>query len=76
MATRDAAPVANTGTPLRDPSEWKTGDEPLTGAQRFYIETLATEAGGKVDDIHDLTKADASVRIEVLHEKTGRGLEK
>ena len=48
-----------------------TGDEPITGAQRSYLHTLAEEAGERVDD--DLTKAEASQLIDELQEKTGRG---
>ena len=55
----------------KDPDEWKTGDEPMTGAQRSYLETLSTEAGEPVDD--SLTKAEASKRIEELQRVTGRG---
>lgn len=58
--------------PAKDPDDWKTGDEPLTGAQRSYIETLATEAGEDVET-DDLTKAEASKKIDELQEKTGRG---
>ncbi len=56
---------------LRDPDEWKTGDEPMTAAQRSYMETLATEAGEEAG-AEDLTKAEASKRIDELREKTGR----
>jgi len=56
---------------VKDPSEWKTGDEPMTGAQSSYLHTLADEAGEDVDD--DLTKAEASERIDELQERTGRG---
>jgi Protein of unknown function (DUF3072) len=56
---------------LKDPDQWKTGDEPMTGAQQSYLETLATEADEPVED--DLTKAEASKRIDELQEKTGRG---
>jgi hypothetical protein len=62
------------GNAVKDPDEWKTGDEPMTGAQRSYLETLATEAGEQVDD--ELTKAEASKRIDELQHKTGRGLER
>ena len=55
----------------KDPSDWTTGDEPATGAQESYLHTLATEAHEDVPD--DLTKADASRKIEELQEKTGRG---
>ncbi len=56
---------------IKDPDEWKTGDEPMTGAQQSYLETLASEANETVEE--DLTKAEASKRIEELQEKTGRG---
>jgi hypothetical protein len=57
---------------VKDPDDWKTGDEPMTGAQRSYLNTLASEAGESVDE-EDLTKAEASKRIDELQEKTGRG---
>jgi hypothetical protein len=60
-------------TPLRDPADWKTGDEPITAAQRSYLETLATEAGEPSEKLEELTKADAALRIEDLQRKTGRG---
>ena len=55
----------------KDPDEWKTGDEPMTGAQASYLKTLSDEAGEEFDET--LTKADASKRIDELQEKTGRG---
>ena len=57
---------------IKDPDEWKTGDEEMTGAQRSYLQTLADEAGEEVD--MNLTKAEASKRIEELQERTGRGI--
>ena len=48
-----------------------TGDEPMTAPQASYLQTLAQEAGEEVGD--DLTKAQASERIEELQAKTGRG---
>ena len=57
----------------RDPSEWKTGDEPLTAAQRSYVETLAHEAGEELPEVESLTKAEASEKIDELQQKTGRG---
>ncbi len=57
----------------KDPSDWTTGDEPMTGAQASYLKTLSEEAGEAFDD--SLSKADASVRIDALQEKTGRGRE-
>lgn len=58
---------------IKDPDEWKTGDEEITAAQRSYLQTLATEAGEEVD--LDLTKAEASKRIDELQQKTGRGVD-
>jgi hypothetical protein len=55
----------------KDPSEWVTGDEPMTGAQRSYLDTLAREAGEQLPA--DLTKAEASEHIDRLQARTGRG---
>ncbi|KPV47753.1 hypothetical protein SE17_41765 [Kouleothrix aurantiaca] len=62
------------GNTVKDPDEWTTGDEPMTGAQRSYLKTLSDEAGEAFDET--LTKAEASKRIDELQHKTGRGLEK
>ncbi|HWR84804.1 MAG TPA: DUF3072 domain-containing protein [Rhodoglobus sp.] len=58
-------------TASKDPSDWVTGDEPMTGAQRSYLDTLAREAGEELPA--DLTKAEASEHIERLQQQTGRG---
>ena len=55
----------------KDPSEWVTGDEPMTASQRSYLDTLAREAGEELPA--DLTKAQASEHIDRLQQKTGRG---
>lgn len=66
------SPVAKqSGNTIKDPDDWTTGEEPMTGAQESYLHTLATEAGEAVEE--DLTKAEASKRIDELREKTGRG---
>ena len=57
---------------IKDPDDWKTGDEEMTGAQRSYLQTLAEEAGEEVD--LNLTKAEASKKIDELQQKTGRGV--
>jgi hypothetical protein len=62
---------ASMSSPEKDPEDWTTGDEPITGPQRSYLETLAREAGEDVPA--DLTKAHASELIDRLQEKTGRG---
>lgn len=53
-----------------DPSTWRTGDEPPTHRQEAYLDTLAREAGEDLPE--DLTKAEASERIDELKEETGR----
>jgi len=63
-------PTSNAEKP---PEKWTTGGEPLTGAQASYLETLAEEAGEPEAYNPDLTKAEASERIDQLQEKTGRG---
>jgi hypothetical protein len=55
----------------KDPSQWVTGDEPATGAQKSYLDTLAREAGEELPA--DITKAEASEHIDRLQQKTGRG---
>jgi hypothetical protein len=59
--------------PFRDPAHWKTGEEPITASQKSYLSTLATEAGEADQPVDALTKAEASIRIDELREKTGRG---
>jgi len=63
--------TANDPAAQKDPDAWVTGDEPATAPQRSYLETLAREAGEEVPE--DLTKADASTKIDELQEETGRG---
>ena len=63
----------NNSNMIKDPDDWKTGDEPMTGAQQSYLQTLSDEAGEPFEE--NLTKADASKRIEELQEKTGRGVD-
>jgi DUF3072 family protein len=55
----------------KDPEDWVTGDESMTGAQRSYLETLCREAGEEFDP--NLSKAQASERIDELQKRTGRG---
>jgi hypothetical protein len=55
----------------KPPEEWVTGDEPMTGAQASYLKTLSEEAGEPFEA--ELTKAQASQRIDELQARTGRG---
>jgi hypothetical protein len=56
--------------PSKDRDDWTTGDEPMTGPQESYLETLAQEAGEDLP--HDLSKAEASAKIDRLQNATGR----
>lgn len=60
------------GNTAKDPDDWTTGDETMTGAQASYLKTLSDEAGEPFDP--DLTKAEASKRIDALRQRTGRGV--
>lgn len=71
MSEKRDQEMENQGNMVKDPDNWTTGDEPMTGAQRSYLHTLAEEAGEQVDD--GLSKADASKRIDELQDRTGRG---
>ena len=57
----------------KDPDDWVTGDESMTGPQASYLETLAREAGEAFDP--ELTKAEASKKIDALQHETGRGVD-
>lgn len=54
----------------KDPDDWVTGDEPMTGAQASYLKTLSEETGEPFDS--ELSKADASKRIDELRQKSPR----
>jgi hypothetical protein len=69
----DNKPQEEQSNAIKNPDEWTTGQEEMTGAQKSYLNTLSQEAGEKVDE--DLTKAEASKKIDELQQKTGRGVE-
>ncbi len=60
-------------TAAKDPDDWVTGDEQMTGPQASYLKTLAQEAGEEFDP--ELTKAEASKKIDELQHETGRGID-
>jgi hypothetical protein len=71
-----AKPIENpkdapSGNAVKDPENWTTGEESMTGAQASYLKTLCEEAGEEFDET--LNKAEASKRIDALQGKTGRG---
>jgi hypothetical protein len=73
MTDQNSAPQ-RTGPAEKEPDDWTTGDEPMTGPQRSYLETLTRQAGeDAAEDLDGLSKADASKRIDDLRAKTGRG---
>jgi hypothetical protein len=67
----DQTPTTTSSNTEKDPAEWVTGDEPMTGAQQSYLQTLSQEANEPFDP--EISKAEASRRIDELQEKTGRG---
>ncbi len=69
MADQDAQAAAP--SPEKDPDDWVTKNEPMTGPQRSYLQTLCREAKEEFND--SWTKAEASKKIDELQEKTGRG---
>ena len=71
MSTTENPQDHPTGNAEKNPDDWTTGDEAMTGAQASYLKTLSEEAGETFDDT--LTKAEASKRIDALQEATGRG---
>ncbi len=72
MSTNPKTPdPEQSGNAVKDPDDWTTGDESMTGAQASYLKTLCEEAGEEFDP--KLTKAEASKRIDALQGKTGRG---
>ena len=69
----DPAVSSGTGSNVeKDPDEWITGAEPMTGAQKSYLKTLSDEAKEEFNE--NLSKAEASKKIEELQKKTGRGV--
>lgn len=71
MSTKSKATQDQPSNIEKDPEDWTTGGESMTGAQASYLKTLSEEAGEPFDP--NLTKADASRRIDELQAKTGRG---
>ena len=65
------SPTPAMQNPEKPPEEWATGREPMTGPQRSYLQTLCREAGEDFNE--NLTKAEASKKIDELQTKTGRG---
>ena len=73
MTDKQTQSQADESNTVKNPDNRTTGDEPMTGAQRSYLTTLSEEAKEEFDE--NLTKAEASKRIDELQQKTGRGLD-
>jgi hypothetical protein len=71
MKQNNQQPNTENTNAIKNPDEWTTGDEQMTGAQQSYLKTLSDEAGEEMDA--NLSKAEASKKIDELQEKTGRG---
>ena len=71
MKQSDDPKLHPSGNAVKDPDHWVTGDEPMTGAQASYLQTLSEEAGEEFEP--ELSKADASKKIDELQDRTGRG---
>jgi len=74
MSTNPKTPDTNDDVPsntVKDPHDWTTGNETMTGAQASYLKTLSEQAGEKFDPT--LSKADDSMKIDEPQSKTGRG---
>jgi hypothetical protein len=68
-------PKANpdpTSNQIKDPDDWVTGHEPMTGAQASYLKTLSEQAHEPEAFDPELEKAEASKRIDQLKQETGR----
>ena len=63
-------PDPTEGTLRKDPEEWTSGDDPMTDAQKSYLDTLAKEAGEQVPA--NLNKREASEQIDRLRKGLGR----
>jgi hypothetical protein len=72
MSNQELPPESQ--NPVKDPEDWTTGDEPMTGPQQSYLTTLLQQAGKPESDLDpNLTKAQASQLIDELQQATGRG---
>lgn len=70
----DQALPEQSQNPVKDPEDWTTDDEPMTGPQASYLTTLLQQAGKPASDLDPtLTKAQASHLIDQLQAATGRG---
>ena len=65
------SPDRQSNSQIKDPKDWKSGDDPATPSQQSYLETLAEQAGEEPPAADDLTKAEASEQIDRLRKEAG-----
>ena len=70
MAQQTGLDTENNGGAVKDPKDWKSGDDPATPSQVSYLNTLAEQAGEEAP-AEDLTKAEASEQIDRLRQAAG-----
>lgn len=76
MTTKKLQEQAGQDNASKDPSDWVSGDEPATGAQKSYLHTLMERTRTSVPNFNSLTKAQAAAAIEVCQQKgREKGLE-
>jgi hypothetical protein len=68
MSNPKTDPTDNT---QKDPDQWVSGDDPMTGAQASYLKTLCEQAGTPDKFRENLTKAEASKLIDEMRQKAG-----
>ena len=73
MTDKETQSRADESNTIKNPEDWTTGDEPMTGPQASYLKTLLQQSGKEDDFDPSLTKAQASQRIDQLQQETGRG---
>jgi hypothetical protein len=56
----------------KDPEDWVSGEDPMTGAQASYLKTLSEECDAPDEFQENQTKAEASRRIDALKAKRGQ----
>ena len=66
MSNPKTEPTDNT---RKDPDEWVSGNDPMTGAQASYLKTLCEQADTPDAYNDNLSKAEASKLIDEMREK-------
>ena len=63
--------IAPTDNAQKNPDQWVSGDDPMTGAQASYLRTLCEQAGVHDKSQDNLTQAEASKLIDEMRAKAG-----